>query len=60
MTDANQAGDLTKKTYHKRATGKAYETVKKHSQENELKLFGSCFWYVESWEGVFLQVLNSV
>ncbi|CAD0113496.1 unnamed protein product [Aureobasidium uvarum] len=33
----------TKKTYHKKATGKALETVEKHSSDHELKLFGSCF-----------------
>ena len=33
-----------KKTYHKKATGIALNTVKKHSKEHELKLYGSCFW----------------
>lgn len=42
--DANQNNDSTKKTYHKKATGKALETAEKHSQDHELKLFGSCFW----------------
>jgi hypothetical protein len=43
--EAVQAGDQEKqKTYHTKATGQALETVKKHSGENELKLFGSCFW----------------
>lgn len=32
------------KSYHKKATGEAHETVKKRSQECDLKLFGSCFW----------------
>ncbi|KAK8167000.1 putative glutathione transferase [Phyllosticta citrichinensis] len=32
-----------KKSYHTKATGKALETVKKHSTDNDLKLFGSCF-----------------
>ena len=32
------------KTYHKKATGNALATVKKHSKDNVLKLFGSCFW----------------
>ncbi|KAL4888305.1 hypothetical protein BDV59DRAFT_206229 [Aspergillus ambiguus] len=31
------------KTYHTKATGLAAVTVEKHSQENELKLYGSCF-----------------
>ncbi len=35
------------KTYHKKATGQAWTTVKKRSKENELKLFGSCFWWVK-------------
>lgn len=42
--DANQNGDMKKKTYHKKATGQALETAEKHSGDNELKLFGSCFW----------------
>ncbi|RAL63787.1 hypothetical protein DID88_003432 [Monilinia fructigena] len=33
----------TQKTYHKRASGLALNTVKKHSKENDLKLFASCF-----------------
>ena len=33
-----------KKTYHKKATGDALNTVKKHSKEDEMKLYGSCFW----------------
>ncbi|MCJ1288441.1 hypothetical protein MMC26_007798 [Xylographa opegraphella] len=31
------------KTYHKKATGTALGTVKRHSKEHDLKLFGSCF-----------------
>ncbi|KAF2266822.1 hypothetical protein CC78DRAFT_559140 [Lojkania enalia] len=31
------------KTYHKKATGHALATVKAHSREEDLKLFGSCF-----------------
>lgn len=42
--DANQNNHPAKKTYHKKATGKALETAEKHSQHHELKLFGSCFW----------------
>jgi len=34
------------KTYHKKASGIALATVKKHSKEHDFKLFGSCFWYV--------------
>ena len=44
MTDMNQGGDPTKKTYHKKATGNALVTVKNHSKEEDLKLYGSCFW----------------
>ena len=33
-----------KKTYHKKATGLALTTVKKHSKEHDMKLYGSCFW----------------
>lgn len=36
----------SQKTYHKKATGAALNTVKRHTKEHELKLFGSCFWYV--------------
>jgi hypothetical protein len=42
MADNNEQ----QKTYHKKASGLALNTVKKHSKENDLKLFGSCFWYV--------------
>lgn len=36
--------NFEKKTYHKKATGIALNTVKKHSKDHELKLYGSCFW----------------
>jgi glutathione S-transferase len=45
MTDTNQGGDPSKKTYHKKATGLALTTVKSHSKEDDLKLYGSAFWY---------------
>jgi glutathione S-transferase len=32
------------KTYHKKATGNALATVRRHAKDHELKLFGSCFW----------------
>ena len=32
------------KTYHKKASGLAWATVKRHSKDHDLKLFGSCFW----------------
>ncbi|KAI5250255.1 hypothetical protein E4T43_00230 [Aureobasidium subglaciale] len=41
--DANQNGNPDKKTYHKKATGAALETVESHFNDHELKLFGSCF-----------------
>lgn len=44
MTDSNQGGDPSKKTYHKKATGNALTTVKNHSKDDELKLYGSAFW----------------
>lgn len=31
------------KSYHQQASGAALATVKKHSEDNDLKLFGSCF-----------------
>ena len=34
----------TQKTYHKKASGAALNTVKKHAKEHDLKLYGSCFW----------------
>ncbi|KAI9890384.1 MAG: hypothetical protein M1814_004170 [Vezdaea aestivalis] len=33
----------TQKSYHKKATGAALATVKKHSRDNIMKLYGSCF-----------------
>ena len=32
------------KTYHKKATGAALLTVRKHAKEAEYKLYGSCHW----------------
>jgi len=46
MTDANQNGNPQKKTYHKKATGNALITAKAHAKEEEIKLYGSCFWSV--------------
>ncbi|KAE9981170.1 hypothetical protein EG328_011846 [Venturia inaequalis] len=34
---------LEKKSYHTKATGAALATVKKHSKEHSLKLYGGCF-----------------
>lgn len=42
MSDSPNPGQ---KNYHKKASGLALSTVKKHSKDHELKLFGSCFWY---------------
>ncbi|KAH9845530.1 glutathione S-transferase U7-like [Teratosphaeria destructans] len=41
--DANQGGDPNKKTYNKQATGEAWKTVQAHSQDNNIRLYGSCF-----------------
>ncbi|MCJ1475888.1 hypothetical protein MMC13_004552 [Lambiella insularis] len=41
--DTKKVQSSGKKTYHKKATGAALGTVKRHSKEHELKLFGSCF-----------------
>lgn len=38
-----QGGDPSKKTYHKKATGNALTTVKNHSKDDDLKLYGSAF-----------------
>ena len=46
MTNTNQGGESSKKTYHKKATGTALATVRDHAREEDLKLYGSCFWYV--------------
>jgi len=35
------------KSYHTKATGAAATTAEEHSNEHELKLYGSCFWYGE-------------
>lgn len=40
----NETTTKKQKTYHTKATGPALETVQRHSQERDLKLFGSCFW----------------
>jgi hypothetical protein len=45
MTSTNQDVQKEKKSYHTKATGLALTTVKKHSKDNTLKLYGSCFWY---------------
>ena len=41
--DADKA-QSAKKTYHKKATGAALVTAKRHAKEHNLKLYGSCFW----------------
>ncbi|KAF2722665.1 glutathione S-transferase [Polychaeton citri CBS 116435] len=41
--DKNQGGDVSKKTYHKIATGQAKLTADNHAADNNLKLYGSCF-----------------
>jgi hypothetical protein len=44
--------EIQQKTYHKKASGSALATVRKHSKDNDLKLFGSCFWLVYSMLGL--------
>jgi len=43
MTNTNQGGEASKKSYHKKATGTALATVRDHAGEEDLKLYGSCF-----------------
>jgi hypothetical protein len=45
MSDANENTQKEKKSYHTKATGAALATVKKHSKEHSLRLYGGCFWY---------------
>jgi glutathione S-transferase len=40
---AKQTKSETQKTYHKKATGPALVTVKKHAKDSDLRLYGSCF-----------------
>lgn len=47
-------GQRQQKTYPKKASGQALQTVKRHSKPNELKLFGSCFWSVNYLPPYFL------
>jgi hypothetical protein len=44
MASSNENTPKEKKSYHTKATGPALATVKKHSKEHTLKLYGSCFW----------------
>ncbi|KAL1964710.1 hypothetical protein VTN77DRAFT_6736 [Rasamsonia byssochlamydoides] len=41
--EKKKAVQAQEKTYHKKATGQAVATVKKHSKECDLKLYASCF-----------------
>lgn len=48
-SETQHAGDANnvqpaKKTYHKKATGAALVTAKRHAKDHNLKLYGSCFW----------------
>ena len=43
MANASETGQ---KTYHTKATGAAFVTAKRRSKDHDLKLFGSCFWYL--------------
>jgi hypothetical protein len=44
MADTDENAQKEKKSYHTKATGAALATVKKHSKEHNLKLYGGCFW----------------
>ena len=59
MTNTNQGGEASKKSYHKKATGTALATVRDHAGEEDLKLYGSCFWYVSTFEHFLLYRLTS-
>lgn len=48
----------TQKTYHKKATGSALVTVRKHAKDSELKLFGSCFCPFVQRVWIALEFLN--
>ncbi|KAG9242755.1 hypothetical protein BJ878DRAFT_425212 [Calycina marina] len=43
MLKKDKEDKKTQKTYHKKATGAAAATVRKHFKGHELQLFGSCF-----------------
>lgn len=43
MASSDEQSSQEKKSYHTKATGHALATVKKHSKEQTLKLYGSCF-----------------
>lgn len=58
MTNTNQGGESSKKSYHKKATGTALATVRDHTMEEDLKLYGSCFWYVSTFEHFFAVPTN--
>ncbi|KAF8534572.1 glutathione S-transferase [Trichophaea hybrida] len=59
------AGEEKQKSYHKKATGQALQTVKKHSKDTEIKLFGSCFcpfvqrvWIALEFKGIDYQYIE--
>ncbi|TAQ87910.1 hypothetical protein B7494_g3753 [Chlorociboria aeruginascens] len=43
MMKKDKEDKKTQKTYHKKASGNALATVRRHSKDHDLKLFGSCF-----------------
>jgi len=45
-TQDSQKENTEKKNYHKSCTGAALETVKKHTEEHDLRFYGACFWSV--------------
>ncbi|KAI9752321.1 MAG: hypothetical protein M1835_001106 [Candelina submexicana] len=62
MSDSKR---FQQKTYHKKATGSALVTVKKHSKDHDFKLLGSCFcpfvqriWIALQFKGVDYQYVE--
>lgn len=56
MSDTNITKNQDKKSYHTKATGAALSTVKKHSKEHSLKLYGGCFWYEHSFIKLTIEI----
>ncbi|KAL8843495.1 MAG: hypothetical protein Q9176_002108 [Flavoplaca citrina] len=62
MADNTQSNQ---KTYHKKPTGEALVTAKRHSKDHELKLYGSCFcpfvqrvWISLQFKGIAYQYIE--
>ena len=63
--DASAKASAQAKTYHKKATGAAAETAKRHGKAEPLKLFSSCFcpfaqrvWIVLELKGIPYQYVE--